>query len=184
MEHHAYVFDYDAFSVELLPVLKNAISIFDTQLLENFIDANIDSLTSPLDATPLDALWRDGITSINPITPDSINELGALALTRYYDPLDDIGLLFDWDDVWDFLEQYGNPEIMLGMPLSRGFEGFELGGTYSYLQSPEQVAENLKRVEEIYKDNPEIDNELDELVVMFQRAARALKGLYIILMAS
>ena len=178
MEHHAFVFDYDAFFAELMPVLKSTLSLQNVEPLQDFIDSNVRHLASPLDGTPLDALWRDAL-----LRPD-IDDYGALALTRFYSPVDDVGLLAEWDDLWDFLEQYGLAEIMLGTPLSRGLVGFYPSGDYSYLQSPEQVTDNLKRLEELYKDNLEIDNEIDELVTMFQRAARALKGLYITLQSA
>jgi hypothetical protein len=179
MEHHAFVFDYDAFQSELVPLLKDALPLDNPEPLARFIDTHLDQLTLPQDGTPLDTSWRNSL-------PNSvgINEYGALALTRYYSPLDDVGLLAEWDDLWDFLEQYGLADIMLGTPLSRGLVGFYPSGDYSYLQSPEQVTDNLKRLEELYKDNHEIDNEIDELVTMFQRAARALKGLYITLQSA
>src|SRR5260221_9040117 len=161
MEHHAFVFDYDAFDAELLPVLKYVLSLENVESLIQFIDIHLTHLSMPLDGTPLDLSWRDSLAE------QDVNGCGALALTRYYNPLDDVGLLFEWDDLWDFLDQYGLSEIMLGTPLSRRLVGFYPMGEYSYVQSPEEVTENLKRLEELYKDNPEIDNELDEIVIMF-----------------
>ena len=178
MEHNAFVFDYDSFDAELVPLLKNVLYTHDVEPLTHFIDTNLAHLSLPLDGNPLDISWRDGLTEY------SVNSCGALALTHYYSPLDNVGLLFEWDDLWDFLDEYGLSEIMLGTPLSRRLVGFYPMGEYSYVQSPEEVTENLKRLEELYKDNPEIDNELDEIVIMFQRAARALKGLFVTLVTS
>src|SRR5258708_4091873 len=97
MEHHAFVFDHDAFDAELLPVLKYVLPLENVEPLVQFINTNLIHLSTPLEGTLLDDSWRESL----PV--HDVSGYGALALTRYYNPLDDVGLRLEWDSLCDVL---------------------------------------------------------------------------------
>ncbi|HLY27112.1 MAG TPA: hypothetical protein VKQ72_12280 [Aggregatilineales bacterium] len=173
MEHKAFLFDYDAFVTELAPVLQDALLSNDAVALADFLDQNLADLRHPMEHHKLDEDWRSELVEVD------VQIVADLALTKYYDPREDYGLGEAWDDLWDFLEEFGLQEVMLGRAFGRGERIFCPGTIGSYFQTPEQVTDNLKRLDELYQDNPEIEDELDEIGILFQRAARARRGLYV-----
>lgn len=173
MEHKAFLFDYDAFASELAPVLQAALQSDDCEDLVAFVDTHLPHLRHPNEYHTLGEDWRNDLSEVD------VQAIGDLALTKYYDPRQDFGLGEAWDDLWDFLEAYSLQEVMLGKTFGSGGVMFCPGSIGSYFQSPDHITENLKILEELYQDNLEIEDELDEIGNLFQRAARARKGLYV-----
>lgn len=86
MEHKAYIFDYDSFKIQLIPTLIDALKNNNKENLINFIQYNIKDLKDPDDILTVDEVWQN-------IKQDGdIDELGDLALTKFYDSSEDIGL--------------------------------------------------------------------------------------------
>src|SRR5215475_8354832 len=108
MDNKAYVFDYNAFMNELSGTLLDALSTGQTDSLMKFIDENWDSLTDPDEGEPLDESWRDMIETAARQTYGvfalDAHIYGDFALTKFYDPADNIGLSHYWDEVESLLD--------------------------------------------------------------------------------
>ena len=90
MKHKAYVFDYDNFTLQLCPTLIDALKNNNKENLINFIQHNIETLKDPDNISTADEVWQKIRQGGN------INELGDLALTKFYAPDEDIGLNYEW----------------------------------------------------------------------------------------
>jgi hypothetical protein len=109
------VFDYQAFAAELLPIAVRALDTVKSAELELFIDQYRTALVDPDSAQHLDSNWRSMLANRD------IDEYADFALTKYYDPSDDIGFGNDWQQVSEALERSGlPPELGLGSALERG----------------------------------------------------------------
>src|SRR5262245_55387643 len=125
MDHKAYVFDYHAFKSELSGTLMDALSTGQTDSLVKFIEGNRESLTYPYGTMPDQQTWRDLIEPGDHLdeswqdlveTPDA-HTYGDFALTKFYDPADDIGLSHGWDEAETLLErELGHDYYVLGTP--------------------------------------------------------------------
>jgi hypothetical protein len=112
MEHKAFAFHWVAFERELLPSLLRALEENETESLATFIDANMSQLVHPSEETPLDENWRSLLDH------GDIQELGDLAITKYYKPADDFGLGAKWITIEGVLPK-GARDALLGRPLGR-----------------------------------------------------------------
>src|SRR5262245_48970068 len=142
MQHKAYPLDYVRFRVELKPVLEAGLASGDVSELRRFIAANFQFLKDPNEGDPLPASWEALVE------PKDVHQYGDLALTKFYDPREDVGLGYDWlggsdrlgvDDLLD--EELGEGQsITLGQPC--GFPGnyFDPGQYGSYFQSPDLIS--------------------------------------------
>jgi hypothetical protein len=85
MEHKAFVFDFRSFESELRPILEKALNDNESSELLRFIEANRAALKDPYEGEPLGEDWFEAAEG---------NDLrwGDFALTKYYEPTDDVGL--------------------------------------------------------------------------------------------
>jgi hypothetical protein len=103
-----------------------------------------------------------------------------LALTKYYDPNDDIGVNGDWMELDDILDPHGVWALLLGKPLgSRDAGGyFDPGKMGSYFQTESDVRDNLGRLEQFERQHPELVEQMQPVRAMLERAAHVGRGLY------
>jgi hypothetical protein len=175
MEHKAFVFDYKAFAKELKPLLEKALTNSDNKELIQFIEENREALKDPDTGEPLEEDWQDQVEDDDP------HRYGDLALTRYYDPEDGIGLAYDWMDLDDELQaELGNDRaVALGDPCGPKDNHFDPGKMGSYFQSPDKVKKNLTLLGTRLKKKTPHAQALKRVRDMLQPAADAGKGMYV-----
>ncbi|MEW5858931.1 MAG: hypothetical protein AB1861_16355 [Cyanobacteriota bacterium] len=176
MEHKAFVFDYDAFVDELGNILENALLTNNHERLASFIKQNLNFLKDPYEGEALSTSWE---TMVEPKDP---HQYGDFALTKFYDPQDDIGLgaMWEWENIQKILKrECGKDFVILGTPFGSKDNYFNPGKMGSYFQSKNQVQGNLQLLTEILYRKSDICGELNEAFKMIQKAAEAEKGLYI-----
>jgi len=140
MLHKAYALAWTAFEEDLLPLLERALRSGRTDELVAFIDDHRAELADLATAYPLGADWRSNVDLAD------VQQLGDVALTRYYDLRQDRGLCHAWLKVHSALP----PPVqaaLLGEPIG-GKTLFDPGKMGSYFQSAEQVRESLTLLRE------------------------------------
>jgi hypothetical protein len=94
--------------------------------LTAFVETNLDQLSLPWTAEPVDAGWRDEIDSNDP------HQMGDLALTAFYDPGDDLGLGPEWlssmkeEPDYEMLDDHAQV-LVLGQPFGPSSNLFDPG---------------------------------------------------------
>jgi len=170
MEHKAFVFDYEAYSRELRPVLLRSLE-GDARPLDDFIDRHWPVLAHPFTAVPLNARWREELR-------DS-DIKGAAALTKYYDTEANVGLGDDWPRVCDLLDRLlpSGGSITLGEPIEHNGKAFDPGRQGTYVQSPALVKANLDRLQSV----PTQPGSNDEAIAAWREAliAASARGMYV-----
>jgi hypothetical protein len=104
------------------------------------------------------------------------------ALTKYYDPRDDLGLGADWQEANDALEQAGvSGQLLLGTALSTpdGALCFDPGRQGAYFQSEADVRHHLAQLAALEAREPRPSGRLRVARDMLQGAAAAARGLYV-----
>lgn len=174
MEHKAFVFDYDAFVDELGNILENALLTNNNERLVNFIEQNLNFLKDPYEGEALSTSWE---TMVEPKDP---HQYGDFALTKFYDPQDDIGLGAMWENIQNILKrECGKDFVILGTPFGPKGNYFDAGKMGAYFQSTSQVQDNLQLLTKMLEIRPALFCELNESLKMIWKAAEAEKGLYI-----
>ena len=166
MCHKAYVLDYVGFSAELRPLLEQSLASNDVSALMAFVDAERARLTLPWEAAPLPPNWREDLEH------GDVQEVGDLALTKYYDADDDCGVQEHWRDVDERLAP-GIRGALLGEPLGTNGAIFDPGKMGSYFQSPEAVRQSAR----LLKGSPL--PELMPFCELLSRAETGGRGLYV-----
>lgn len=174
MEHKAFVFDFDGFTRELEGILLEALETDDVSGLKSFINDNLESLKDPYEGEPLDSDYESMMES------KDVETFGDFALTKYYDPQEDIGLGYEWD-IADKLPEnsFQNGSPILGTPLGTAPAIFDPGKMGSYFQSASLVAENLNSLNSISPENSADSAFLESAIEMLENAKVADRGLYI-----
>src|SRR5437762_1246641 len=93
MEHKAFPFDYWSFDKELRPLVERSLATGESELLRSFIALHWRTLKDPYEGRPLSLQWEEILETRDP------HQYGDHALTKYYDPTNDIGLGPLWDEV-------------------------------------------------------------------------------------
>jgi hypothetical protein len=175
MEHKAFAFDYEAFEQELAPLLREALQTGATGELVAFIEANRDTLTDPYEGEPLGADWQ---TMVDP--PDA-HQYGDFALTKFYDPQDDLGLGADWEAVQALLqaEVPGGAAFVLGRPFGPPGSYFDPGKMGAYFQSAREVQEHRRQIQALVERKPELSSQIEVAIAMFDQLAAGGHGAYV-----
>lgn len=170
MLHRAFVFDDDAFRAELAGLLAEALHGGELGPLRTFIEAHREELSDPEEGEALDASWESKLEI------KDAHQYGDLAITKYFDPADDLGLGADWQAMSELLETHGLPEtLLLGAP----FEGFDPGKQGSYVQSPQMVRDHLRQLDELVGRTPDLAGPIAPLRALLEAAAHRARGLYV-----
>jgi hypothetical protein len=174
MSHKAFVFDYRRFAEELRGLLLDALRSGDCEPIRSLIVEAPSAFRDPYEGEPLDSDWESLIA-----TKDA-HQYGDFALTKYYDPVDDIGVNGDWMELDDVLAEHGLSALLLGEPLgSRDAGGyFDPGKMGSYFQTESGVRENLLRLEQLERQHPDLVEKMRPVRAMLERAVRAGHGIY------
>lgn len=173
MEHKAFIFDFDSFERELQPVLEEALLSGDAKGLIAFVNNNLGDLKDPYEGQPLEADWEAMIE-----TADS-HQYGDFALTKYYDPLEDIGLGVEWEHVQDAISS--DPKLtespILGHTVGPSDGPFDPGKMGSYFQTLDQVRQNHQYLLNLAKKG--VSTDFSRPIQMLSEAENAKKGLYV-----
>ncbi|MFN3149087.1 hypothetical protein [Bremerella sp.] len=177
MQHKAFLFDSSTFELELKLLLVQSLVMRDCASLISFIVSNLDVLSDPYEGEPLDETWQ------NLLETRDAHQLGDFALTKYYDPADDLGL----GDGWDNAQQFAYPlakalgySPILGTTIGTTEEEFDPGKMGSYIQSVPQVEASLRALIDAVEDHwKEALEEVISMIQLLEAAAKLGKGLYI-----
>jgi hypothetical protein len=173
LEHKAFVFDYDRFRVELSEILYRSLETRDLSALEAFINQNLKYLRDPYEGVELGAGWMELLEN------NDADELGDFALTKYYDPKDDIGLGYEWEPPRGFAStEAAGALAVLGKPFGPTGHLFDPGRLGSYFQTPEETKVNLRIVGSAV-DAGNTDSVLLRASKMLESAANNGLGLYV-----
>jgi hypothetical protein len=180
MTHHAYAFDLYAFARdELRSILLEALSSGDTSGLIRYIEANRDHLKDRDEGGPLSDNWQDWQDVLVNL---DVQELGGIALTRFFDPLEDGGLMDAWLAIYEHLSE-ADRAALLGTPLRSSDVYFDPSGLGAFFQTPQQVVKSLARVQRIELPDVRFKEVLDESLEQFKEllkeCAEAGNGLYV-----
>jgi hypothetical protein len=174
MDHSAFLFDYRRFSRELRPILVKALDDQSARILVQWIEKHREQVVDPYEGNPLEANWEQQLPS------RTVHVYGDFALTKYYDPLDSIGLEYEWSEIGEYLDEVGSREaVILGTALGVEREPFDPGGMGSYFQTEATVRSNLAEVEQLIRDNPTGLDKLQPVATMLRAAAKTERGLYV-----
>jgi hypothetical protein len=171
--HKAYVFDYDAFAAELLPIVARALEAANGNALAAFIDEQRTALVDPDSHEALDANWRRKLPG------QDVDAYADLALTKYYDPSDDIGFGNDWQEVSDAIARLDLPAtLLLGAALQRGGVFLDPGKMGTYFQSAADVRSNLQQLDAAVAQTRG-SSAIDAARRMLESAALLERGLFV-----
>jgi hypothetical protein len=175
MSHKAYAFDWSAFvRDELHNILLDALSSADERGLIRYIEANRDYIQDPYRGGPLSDDWKDELANYD------VHEFGDFALTRFYDPMEDYGVEYDWLDLVEHLPE-ADLTALLGTPFGSPRAHFDPGRQGSYFQTPQEVVRSLARVQRIDLSNMDEDQRESwpQFEKLLEECAKAGTGLYV-----
>ncbi len=174
MEHKAFLLNYQLFENELIHIIEKALVVDDYKELKSFVNENIKDLKDPYEGEPLELDWESLIEEKDP------HQYCDFALTKYYNPLEDIGLGYEWDESNDYI--MNNLKIdyspVLGNTLGPKNNYFDPGKIGAYFQSVDIVKHNLLVVRDL-RDSLSNDKLLDPAIAMLSKAIEHNAGLYI-----
>jgi hypothetical protein len=174
MDHKAFVFDADAYQAELRPVLDQSLRSGDSSPLRDFIQRHFDSLRDPYAGEPLEAEWERLLEVEDP------QEYGDFALTKYYDPSDDIGLGRAWAEVQELLvrESEAGTLLTLGRTIGPPEAPFDPGRMGSYVMTNADAKDRLNSLKRLAQSKPVLARRLEPILRMYEAVARSGKGAY------
>jgi hypothetical protein len=173
-EHKAFIFDYLDFEIQLKDILENALKNGEISSLKKYIIDKIVYLKDPYEGEQLNNDWESMLEIKDP------HQYGDFALTKFYNPHEDIGIGYDWDTVQNILSSKpACKAIILGSPVGSDNNYFDPGKLGSYFQSPVEVKRNLELLEDLIDEDPNLASFLDGTLQMLRSSSQADKGLYI-----
>lgn len=98
IDHKAYLFQYDEFHQELADLLHRALESGEVEPLREFINFHRPALTDPWMEGPLEEDWEDEHRQNL-----DIQLYADVALTKYYDLTDNLGLSYGFDALGVYL---------------------------------------------------------------------------------
>lgn len=175
MNHNAFVFDHATFERELSPILLRALESRTVTGLVAWIEAERESLVDPYEGEPLLEDWEKAFVKRD------VQEFGDIALTKYYDPTESVGLDDTWQDVGAALAAAGLGEaLILGTPFGTAEHWFDPGVMGSYFQSATTVVANLELVERLLEQPLAAGRDgVEAARRMLRSASAARSGLYV-----
>jgi hypothetical protein len=178
MEHKAFLFEYEDFALELKPILEIALDLNENKDLEKYINDNLYFLKDPDEGKPLSKNWQK-IFDLK-----DIHDYGDFALTKFYDPNDDIGLGYvghDWVEIEETILSLdiNTPILILGEPIGKEGNYFDPGKMGSYFQSLDVAIESKNVIDILIKGNSIDRKYLNPVISILDLAIASNKGLYI-----
>ncbi len=141
MDHKAFAFDWNAFRTDRLhDILYEALESGMTSVLVAYINDHRESVRTPCEGAALEPDWQDSLEN------NDVQELGDYALTRFYDPCEDLGLGPCWTKAIETIPEAYHA-IVLGGALGPKESPFDPGRQGSYFQTPEQVGVSRVQME-------------------------------------
>lgn len=176
IEHKAFVFDIDAFNSELRMLLESALNSGNIDKIREFIISNKEFLSDPCDGGKLDDDWEIMIED------KDAHQYGDFALTKYYSPLEDMGLGSEWQRIESmfFSNSDTTASPFLGVPVGSSCEFFDPGKMGSYFQSVKEVRESLDKLvglESVLPDD--LVDAFEQFKGVLERALKQNKGVYV-----
>jgi hypothetical protein len=128
--------------------MRPALQTLQTHELAAFIDQNLSNITDPNGLNDIGLDWRN-------LVSNTVTEYADLALTKFYDPVANIGLGYSWNEMYDLLKVMEEAltliSVIFGAPFIAGSNTFDPGLLGTYFQSPSEVVAN-KTDSEIKED--------------------------------
>jgi hypothetical protein len=143
MQHRAFLFDFVGFQSELAGILEAALQSGSAAALIRFVDERRSSLRDPYEGEPLPDDWQHLVDSMDP------QQVGDVALTRYYNPQDDRGLGPAWEAAADSVERIATSlgySPVLGRTIGPPGRHFDPGKMGAYVLSPADVENALDAI--------------------------------------
>jgi len=185
MEHKSFLFNTSAFTKELSEIILTAGETDNEKLLISFINQNLNDLKSPYSGEELTAEW------IEELETEDIQELADFAMTKYYNPDEELGLSYSWElllESFDELDlKFNNEYYILGKSLdSENFTldpgrmglGFidsqQISSIHKELVTLKQNFINIFETESLDK---EVIQAYEELIEIYEEAKESNCGL-------
>lgn len=185
MEHKSFLFNTSAFTKELSEIILTAGETDNEKLLISFINQNLNDLKSPYSGEELTVEW------IEELETEDIQELADFAMTKYYNPDEELGLSYSWElllESFDELDlKFNNEYYILGKSLdSENFTldpgrmglGFidsqQISSIHKELISLKQNFINIFETESLDK---EVIQAYEELIEIYEEAKESNCGL-------
>jgi hypothetical protein len=166
MSHKAFILDWDAFRLELAPLLESSLRDGDTTRLFQFGDRHLESLRDPNEGEMLGDDWAGGLGG------GDVQEVADYLLTRYYDPTEDVGLGEAWLGLEDHLDAEQR-RALLGQPFGPEGATFDPGRMGSYFQDGAAVRRSLVALRQTTRP------ELRGFISSLEQAVSSARGLYV-----
>lgn len=185
MEHKSFLFNTSAFTKELSEIILTAGDTENETLLISFINENLDNLKSPYSGEKLTKEWHEELET------EDIQELADFALTKYYNPDQELGLSFVWESLLELFDdldlKYNCEYYILGEFLS--YKNFTLdpskmGLGFVNSEHITDIHRELISLKEAFADicetenfDEKIINVYEELIMIYQEAKESNCGL-------
>jgi len=171
MEHKAFIFDYERFSHELFPILDRALISDECGSVIEFIRENHAWLKDPYEGETLPSDWET-LLEIK-----DVHQYGDFALTKYYDPSEDLGLGASWQEIQQLVPGHHTFSPILGFTIGPNENLFDPGKMGSYFQTYDRVSQSLGNLQEFAQGIPSID--INQALEILERVLVSQKGLYV-----
>lgn len=195
IDHKAWLFDHDAFEAELAGTLEAALKSGSTRALKQFVQKHRAALTDIETEEPLEAGWEDRVDATD------VQALADLALTKYYDLAENLGLGPGFDALGAYLKTVPRvgpkADVLLcgrlfgprGKRLDSGCMGtglvptqeaarlFQLLDATDWPPIPDPDADLYAECYYPPEDEEEVQESLDVLVEIYRRASAEGKGI-------
>jgi hypothetical protein len=173
MDHKAYPFNFNAYSLQLHHILVSALASGELRDLTQFVEREKESLSNPYEGDPLPADWRETFKIAK------LQYCGQLALTKYFNASEEIGLGHEWEDAIAALNSagYDGEGIVLGDVVQGGDVVFDPNRLGSYFQTPEKVVDGWHAVRAVMESDP--GSSMEWLLRMFEVPKAKGFGLYV-----
>jgi hypothetical protein len=199
IDHKAYLFQYDAFQEELADLLHRALQTGEVGRLHEFLNRHRTSLTDQATQEPLAEDWEEEYGQ----QPD-VQQYADLALTRYYEVSDNLGLSHGFDALGVYLGTVSPlarhaDQLICGKLFGPKGRRLDPGRMGTGLVSSSEAARFAKLLagmkwpvipgpeSDVYsecsyrpKSADEVQQSLDQLVELYQRAAEAASGILLV----
>jgi hypothetical protein len=160
IDHKAYLFHYWAFRVELAPILYQALERDAVEDLRAFINRYRQHLTDQGTEEPLGEDWESRLAEA--IEKPNVQHYADLALTKYYDLTEPMGLSYGFDALGAYLRTVTEQADRLICGCLFGPKGRRLDPGYmgTGILSPEQVEQVFEMLEKKWPPIPEPESEV------------------------